>query len=112
MTVREADYVTVFLYMPPQSLQINSPWYGVICQMASMNFILLVCIDEAHTVHQDGLFCPEFKPAIDALREIHNYLSVKCSIIAMSATFRKVDQDVITNLLGQPPSPVMWLELS
>ncbi len=75
-------------------------------------FIWILCIDEAHTVHQDGLFRPEFKSALDAIRQIHRLLSVKCSIIAMSATFQKVDQDVITHFLGHPPSLVMWLELS
>ncbi len=90
----------------------DSLWYGVICQMASLNFIQLLCIDEARTVHQEGLFRPEFKSAVDAIRQIHRLLSVKCSIIAMSANFRKVDQDVITHLLGRPPSLVMWLELS
>ncbi len=59
------------------------------------------------------MFRHEFKTAVDAIRQIHGLLlSVKCSIIAMSATFRKVDQDVITHLLGSPPSSVMWLELS
>jgi superfamily II DNA helicase RecQ len=98
--------------MSPQSLQIDSPWYGVICRIVSKNFLWIVCIDEAHTVHQDGLFRPEFKSAIGTLCFIHGLLTVKCSIIAMSATFRKVDQDIITKLLGRPPSMVMWLELS
>jgi superfamily II DNA helicase RecQ len=56
MTVREADYVTIFLYMLPQSLQKDSPWYDVIHRIASKNFIWLLCIDEAHTVHRDSLF--------------------------------------------------------
>jgi hypothetical protein len=112
MTAREADYVTIFLYMLPQSLQIDLPRYGVICWIASKNFLWLVCMDEAHTVHQDGLFCLEFKFAIDTLCRNHGLLIVKCSIIAMSATFQKVDQDVITILLGRPPSMVMWLESS
>ncbi len=42
MTAREAGYVTIFLYMSPQSLQIDSPWYGVICRIASKNFLRLV----------------------------------------------------------------------
>ena len=112
ITVREADYVTVFLYMSPQSLQMDSLWYGVIRRMASMNFIWLLCIDDAHTVYHNGLFRTEFKSTVNAICQIHRLLSVKCSIVAMSATFRKVDQDVITQLLGWPPSLVMWLELS
>jgi superfamily II DNA helicase RecQ len=58
MTVREADYVTIFLYMMPKSLQKDSPWYDVIHRIASTNFLWLVCVDEANTVHQDSLFRP------------------------------------------------------
>jgi superfamily II DNA helicase RecQ len=104
--------MSIFLYMSLQSLQIDSMWYGVIPQIASKNFLWLVCIDKAHTVHQNGLFRPEFKSVIDTLCLIHGLLTVKCSIIAMLTTFRKVDQDVITNLLGRLPSMIMWLELS
>jgi superfamily II DNA helicase RecQ len=42
MTAREADYVTIFLNMSPESLQIDSPFYGVICRIANKNFLWLV----------------------------------------------------------------------
>jgi superfamily II DNA helicase RecQ len=80
--------------------------------MALKDFLCLVCIDEAHTVHQEGYFCPEFQSAVGTIRHLHGLLTIKCSIIVMLATFRSVDQDIITALLGIPPSMVMWLELS
>ena len=64
MTEREADYVTLFLYMSPQSLQTDSPWYGVLHCIAMKIFIRLICIDEAHTVLQDGCFRPEFDSSV------------------------------------------------
>ena len=67
MTEQDADYVTIFLYMSPQSLQTNSPWYGVLRRIAMKNFIRLICIDEAHTVHQDSCFRPEFDSAVGTL---------------------------------------------
>ncbi len=67
MTKQEADYVTIFLYISPQSLQMDSPWYGVLCCIASKDFLHLVCIDEAHSVHQDGYFCLEFLSAVGTI---------------------------------------------
>ena len=78
-----------------------------------MNLICLICIDEAHTVAQDGRnFRPEFCSVVTTLRNLYEVQQTKCNRIAMSATFRKCDQDVITTLFGRPPDKVMWLELS
>ena len=78
-----------------------------------MNLIRLICIDEAHTVAQDGRnFRPEFCSVVTTLRNLYDVQQTKCNRIAMSATFRKCDQDVITTLFGRPPDKVMWLELS
>jgi superfamily II DNA helicase RecQ len=78
-----------------------------------MNLIRLICIDEAHTVAQDGQnFRPEFRSAVTTLRNIYEVQQTKCNRIAMSTTFHKCDQDVITTLFGRPPDKVMWLELS
>jgi superfamily II DNA helicase RecQ len=107
MTEGQADYVTIFLYISPQSLQMDSPWYGVLRCIASKDFHCLVCIDEAYTVHQDDYFCPEFQTAEGTIQHRHGLLTIECSIIVMSATFRQVDQDIITALLGMPPSMVM-----
>ena len=78
-----------------------------------MNLIRLICIDEAHTVAQDGRnFRPEFCSVVTTLRNLYEVQQTKCNRIAMSATFRNCDQDVITMLFGRPPDKVMWLELS
>jgi hypothetical protein len=75
--------------------------------------ISLICIDKAHTVAQDGRnFRPEFYTAVRTLRELDNIQIQKCSCIAMSATFRQSDQDVITKLFGKKPDMATWLELS
>ncbi len=62
---------------------------------------------------QDGRnFWPEFHTAVKALCNLYETQTAKCSCIAMSATFRQSDQDVILNLFGKKPDMVMWLELS
>ncbi len=63
---------------------------------------------------QDGRhFCPELQLAITNLKDLYNLsLSLKYNTIAMSASFRQSDQDVISNLLGRFPDKVKWLELS
>ena len=93
----EANYVSVFLYVSPQSLQVGSPWYRTLATLASNNMIRLMVVDEAHTVAQDGReFRPEFKTAVAALRSIHKMLPSPCNFVAMSATFRQSDQDEIS----------------
>ncbi len=64
----EAEYVSVFLYPSPQSLQVGTFWYKTLINLASKNLIRLIVIDEAHTVAQDGRdFRPEFKSAVSVL---------------------------------------------
>jgi len=78
-----------------------------------MNLIRLICIDGAHTVAQDGRnFRPEFCSVVTMLQNIYEVQQTKCNRRAMSATFRKCDQDVITKLFRRPPDKFMWLELS
>ncbi len=61
---------------------------------------------------QDGRhFCPEFQSAITNLKDLYLTQPLKCNIIAISATFRQSDQDIIINLLGRFPDKVIWLEL-
>ena len=102
-----------FLYASPQSLKDGSFWYKCLFELASKNLIRLICIDEAHSVAQDGRnFRPEFRSAVKTLRSIYDAQTTKCNRIAMSATFRQCNQDVITDLFGRPPDKVMWLELA
>ncbi len=110
---REAESVSIFLYALPQSLKDGSFWYKCLFELASKNLIQLICIDEAHSVAQDGRnFRPEFRSAVKTLRSIYDTQTTKCNRIAMSATFHQCDQDVIADLFGRPPDKVMWLELS
>jgi superfamily II DNA helicase RecQ len=73
----------------------------------------LIVIDEAHSIAQDGRnFWPEFQSAVKNLKVLYDNQPTKCNCIAMSATFRQLDQAVITGLIKQAPDQVIWLELS
>ena len=112
-TIPEAECVSKFLYASLQSLKEASFWYKCPFQLASKNLIQLICIDEAHSVAQDGRnFRPESRSAVKMLRSIYDVQITNCNIIALSATFCQCDQDVITTLFGRPPDKVMWLKLS
>ena len=81
---RDANRVSIFLYASPQSLKEGSFWYKCLFQLASMNLIRLICIDEAHTVAQDGRnFRPEFRSAATTLRNIYEVQKTKCNRIAL-----------------------------
>ncbi len=95
----EANYVSIFLYVSLQSLQVGSPWYRILTTLVLNNLICLMVADEAHTVAQDGReFILEFKTDVAALRSIHKMLLSPCNFVAMSATFRQSDQDKISRL--------------
>jgi superfamily II DNA helicase RecQ len=65
---REAECVSIFLYALPQSLKDGSFWYKCLFELASKNLIRLICIDEAHSVAQDGRnFRQEFCSAVKTL---------------------------------------------
>jgi superfamily II DNA helicase RecQ len=109
----EAEHVSIFLYMSSKSLQPNLFWHKVLHESALKSMISLMCIVEAHTVAQDGRnFWPEFHTAVKTLRELYKTQTMKCFCIAMSATFRQSDQDVISKLFGKKPDMLIWLELS
>ncbi len=80
--------------------------------LAQKNFIRTICIDEALMIGQDGRnFCPEFRAAVRNIKALYDMQLIKCSVIAMSATFRKGDQDLVSSLLGHEPHKVIWLPL-
>ncbi len=110
---READAVSIFLYVSPQSLQPGTFWQKLLATLASKDYIRLIVIDEAHAVNQDGRdFRPEFRVAVKTLKSLYDSQPKKCNRLVMSATFRKVNQDVITDLYQKQPDEIIWLELS
>jgi superfamily II DNA helicase RecQ len=65
----EAECVSIFLYASPKSLLDDSPWFRCLQSLSLRGFLCLICIDEAHTVAQDGRsFRPEFRTAIKSLQ--------------------------------------------
>ena len=98
----EAEFVSIFLYASPQSLKESSFWFTCLFELALKNLIQQICIDEAHSVAQDGRnFRPEFRSAVKMLQSIYDGQIKKCNRIAMSATFRQCNQNVITDLLAK-----------
>ena len=106
----ERDNVTVFLFLSPQSLATNSSWFPTIAHLAKKGYISLYCIDEAHCIEQQGRhFRPEFISAVTNIGVLYKMMPKPCPRIAMSATFRQADQDVVSSLLGTKPDSVFWL---
>jgi superfamily II DNA helicase RecQ len=67
----EAECVSIFFYVLPQSLKEGSFWYKCLFELASKNLIQLICIDKAHSVAQNGRnFRPKFCSAVKMLRSI------------------------------------------
>jgi hypothetical protein len=65
---QEANHVSIFLYASPQSLQVGTFWYQCLLTLLSCNMVLIV-IDEAHTVTQDGRsFRLELQSAMESLK--------------------------------------------
>ena len=108
----EANNCTIFLYVSPRALQMESYWLKLLEKLARRGYLRLICIDEAHAIEQEGRsFCPEFVSAAKNLMMLHNLMQEKCSIVCMSATFRQTDQQTLSCLLKRRPDQVMWLGL-
>ena len=111
-TADEASHKIIMAYINPQSFKgdpnnPNAGWFGTFSLLASRGLISLICIDKAHYVEQAGRnFHPEFIDAINNIKLIRDKMPTPCPIIAMSATFRRKDQDRITKLLklATPPA--------
>ena len=99
--------------MSPRSLSKDSPWWPTLCDLAKMNLISVLCVDEAHKIEQSGRsFRPEFGFAMENIQYLHDIMERKCPRILMSATFRKIDQRTCVRYLGQEPGKVIWTEMS
>jgi superfamily II DNA helicase RecQ len=113
LTDRDANSLSIFLYASPQSLSVGSMWHRTLMTLSSKSFIRLIVIDEAHCIAQDGRdFRPEFRAAMMSLKQIHENSPNRCNRIAMSATFRRDDQEKISDLWTRMPDSVIWHELS
>ena len=89
----EANHCTIFLYLSPWALQLDLLWLKLLEKIAKRGYLRLICIDEAHSIEQDGRsFRPEFVSAAQNLMMLHNIMPTKCSIVCMSATFRMSNQ--------------------
>ena len=60
----EANHCTIFLYVSLRALQLESSW-KLLEKIAKRGYLRLICIDEAHSIEQDGRsFRPEFVSAV------------------------------------------------
>ena len=67
---------TRILYMSPRMLSKELPWWLTLCDLEKRNVILLICIDKAHAIEQQGCsFRPEFSHAIKNVGELCNAMS-------------------------------------
>mmetsp|Transcript_11434 Transcript_11434/g.25104 ORF Transcript_11434/g.25104 Transcript_11434/m.25104 type:complete len:717 (-) Transcript_11434:43-2193(-) len=123
MSMEESQSTTKILFMSPQSLtyhlnettgqMVPSPWLTTIRKLAAKDQISLMCIDEAHSIEQQGrYFRPDFQEAVKNLQLIHNNLKTKCPRLVMSATLRKIDQTTISKLFGGAPDFILWTEMA
>lgn len=123
MSDSEFDETSNILFLSPQALtgQIDkttgvkrpSIWLTFLRKMPERNRITLICIDEAHSVKQQGrLFRPDFQEAVRNLQLMHDNMTKKCPRLVMSATLRKEDQLTINKLFGGTPDFVLWMEMA
>jgi hypothetical protein len=108
MSPNEVENTTILLFASPQSLTPKSKWFHVLNSLFDKGYISFVCIDEAHCVEQCGRsFRPEFQ---DAVKTLSNYLNNDKSIpfLAMSATFRREDQESLSKQLRIKPNYILW----
>ncbi len=73
----------------------------------------LIVTKKAHCLVQDGRdFWPKSQSVVTTLKMLYDNQPSKCRQIVMSATFCKLDQDVITEIYGQAPNKIILLNLS
>ena len=108
MTIDDVENTTILLFCSPQSMQKSSRWYPMLKQLKNNGFISFVCIDEAHCVAINGRsFRPEFNDAMDFISSVLKS-NEHIPMLAMSATFKECDQDVISSKLDIVADKVMW----
>ena len=69
-------------------------------KLAEKGQISLMCIDDAHSVEQQGrYFRPDIQEADKKLQQIHNGVKTKCPHLVISATLWTIYQETISKLL-------------
>ncbi|EJK72554.1 hypothetical protein THAOC_05904, partial [Thalassiosira oceanica] len=110
---KEADQVSIILFMSPQALGTTSHWFETLKSLAKDDLISLLCIDEAHVIEQQGRhFRPEFQVAVSNMNELFKLLPTKVPRLAMSATIQQVDIDTLNRLWESKPDYTEWTEMS
>jgi superfamily II DNA helicase RecQ len=100
---------SIIVYISPQNLMPGLKWYRLLSEMASAGYISSVCIDEAHaTVEQSRSFRPEFKAAIQSIKNIiaiskTHRPDLNIPMLVMSATFRIPEQKAFNSMIGDTP---------
>jgi hypothetical protein len=73
LTLEEAKVSSTILFVSPQVLVSDSMWYHVLQSLAERNLFSLFCIDEAHSINQDGrAFRVQFNDAVKSIQKLHS----------------------------------------
>jgi superfamily II DNA helicase RecQ len=88
-------------------------WYHVLQSLAERNLFSLFCIDEAHSINQDGrAFRVQFNDAVKSIQNLHSIQRQKVPRLIMSATMSADDQKRVSTLLGGAKPQVLRGDLS
>jgi superfamily II DNA helicase RecQ len=108
----EAEHITIQLFVSPRSLTPDSPWAPVFRRLANRGLISVFCINEAHSIHRQQHFCPEFVDAALFMKTLYDSQPEKRPFVAMSATFRREDQSQLFDLIKLEPTFVAWTDMN
>jgi superfamily II DNA helicase RecQ len=105
---------SIIVYISPQNLKQGSRCCRLLNDMAAAGYISSICVDEAHaTVEQCESFRPEFKDAINSIKNLlsiskTHHPNIDIPMLVMSATFRIPEHMTFNRLVGSTPELVMW----
>ena len=112
---------SIILYCSPQSLSPTTNLSRCLKQLARLNLITAVFVDEAHTIHREGYHGSKFRTEFDSgfsnLVDIMNLQSKQPNgkypnLGIMSATLRKEYQATLEKISKKKPTIVCWGEMS
>jgi hypothetical protein len=105
---------SIIVYISPQNLKQGSRCCRLLNDMAAAGYISSICVDEAHaTVEQCESFRPEFKDAINSIKNLlsiskTHHPNIDIPMLVMSVTFRIPEHMTFNRLVGSTPELVMW----